>query len=80
MLSSRRLSGILKAKKLLVCPWNDYLNNDTNEFNRRIKTRKVCSCWMCGNPRRFFKDKTTIQEKKNLIDFQEHVNNISKGA
>jgi hypothetical protein len=35
---------------------------------------------MCGNPRKFFKDKTTIQEKKNLIDFQEHVNNILKGA
>lgn len=24
---------------------------------------KACSCWMCGNPRKFFKDKT-IQEKR----------------
>ena len=23
----------------------------------------VCSCWMCGNPRRFFGE-TTIQEKR----------------
>jgi len=26
------------------------------------KVRHPCSCWMCGNPRRFFKDKT-VQEK-----------------
>lgn len=26
-----------------------------------------CSCWMCGNPRRYMKgiDKLTIQERKN---------------
>ena len=23
-----------------------------------------CSCWMCQNPRRIFKDKLTIQEKR----------------
>jgi hypothetical protein len=33
--------------------------------SRRIK---LCSCWMCGNPRKFFKgdDKLTIQERKQL--------------
>lgn len=26
-------------------------------------TRKPCSCWMCGNPRRFFRE-PTIQERR----------------
>jgi len=30
---------------------------------RRATTRKPCSCWMCGNPRKFFGEKT-IQEKR----------------
>ena len=33
------------------------------------ETRKPCSCHMCGNPRRMFKDKT-IQEKR----FEEYGN------
>ena len=31
---------------------------------------KLCNCFMCANPRRVFKDKLTIQEKKfycNLV-------------
>lgn len=23
-----------------------------------LRTRKPCSCWMCGNPRKFFNEKT----------------------
>lgn len=34
------------------------------------ETRKPCSCWMCGNPRRYFKDKKTMQEKR-----QEYIKN-----
>lgn len=37
------------------------------EFDRHIRyiaeNRKKCSCWMCGNPRRVWKQKT-YQEKK----------------
>lgn len=33
------------------------------------ETRHPCSCYMCGNPRRMFKDKT-IQEKR----FEEYGN------
>lgn len=31
-----------------------------------IETFTSCSCWMCGNPRKFMKgsDKFTIQEKR----------------
>jgi len=30
-------------------------------------TPKPCSCHMCGNPRKFFKEKT-VQEKRYLIE------------
>lgn len=30
---------------------------------RRAATRAACSCWMCGNPRRFFGE-LTVQERR----------------
>jgi len=27
------------------------------------KTNTVCSCWMCGNPRKYFEEET-VQERK----------------
>ncbi len=31
-----------------------------------IATPKVCSCWMCGNPRRYFREKTLQERKADL--------------
>jgi hypothetical protein len=31
----------------------------------RRNTTKLCSCRMCGNPRKYF-DEPTLQEKKNM--------------
>ena len=31
-----------------------------------------CSCWMCGNPRRYFWEKTR-QELKSELDFREQL-------
>ena len=31
------------------------------------KTPKICSCFMCGNPRRFLKE-LTIQERRAMLD------------
>lgn len=36
-------------------------------INREASTRKRCSCYMCGNVRKYFKEKT-LQEKKFLED------------
>ena len=30
-----------------------------------IRTPKPCSCFICGNPRKFFKEKT-VQERRHL--------------
>lgn len=40
--------------------------------NRFAKNRKRCSCYMCGNPRKHFKD-ITIQEKQSNHSFQDQL-------
>jgi hypothetical protein len=30
-----------------------------------------CSCWMCGNPRRYSKDGLTLQEKRHALRMQD---------
>ncbi|MCM1513045.1 MAG: hypothetical protein NC112_08080 [Oxalobacter formigenes] len=40
-----------------------YCNGHIGKF---VETPKMCSCWMCGNPRRYAKGKEqlTIQERR----------------
>lgn len=40
-------------------------SNESREdhIRKMAETRKPCSCYMCGNPRKHWKDKT-LQEKK----------------
>ena len=38
-------------------------------------TRKLCSCHMCGNPRKYFSE-LTIKEKSN-IEFLNSLNNYN---
>jgi hypothetical protein len=40
-----------------------------------LKTSTLCSCWMCGNPRRFFGEKT-IQELKAQEKFRLDINDL----
>lgn len=53
----RRLAGIKKARRVLGIyrarsPFTDYYEED-GEYEKVLrKTRTVCSCWMCGNPRK----------------------------
>ena len=44
--------------------------------NNNHQNPAVCSCWMCGNPRTFYKDGRTLQEKRSDLDFEEHMLNI----
>lgn len=47
-----------------------YWWSDAHKVADHIKT---CSCWMCGNPRKkgLGKNKITIQEQKNKLDFSD---------
>lgn len=53
----------LKKKRLNydVCVNKDYVN-------RLIDTPKPCSCYMCGNPRKFFNEKTRQELKSEIIE------------
>lgn len=44
----------------------DFSTEESREkhIKRMAETRKPCSCWMCGNPRKHQKDKKTMQEKR----------------
>ena len=45
-----------------------------------VATPKVCSCWMCGNPRRYFREKTLQERKADLAlrgqDYESDVENV----
>jgi len=70
----------LKRKRSTYSTVKDFytcLETDKEDYEKRrakaVDTPTPCSCFMCGNPRRHFEEKT-IQEKKfdleNLIDYE----------
>ena len=40
------------------------------------KTPIMCSCWMCGNPRKYYNEKT-VQELKAEEKFQSDINDMA---
>lgn len=67
----------LKEKRKDYCS-NDLWNEEEQEERClciSIDTPKRCSCWMCGNPRRYMKgkEKYTIQELKHNIELREEL-------
>ena len=54
-----------KVKKFFMYQNYFWSEEEKLEHQRKVaETRKPCSCWMCGNPRRHQKDKKTMQEKR----------------
>jgi hypothetical protein len=65
----RRQEGIKRAMRVIrVWRMIDFVNHENEDYTLRwmLKTRKPCSCAMCGNPRKYFKgkDKLTMQERR----------------
>jgi hypothetical protein len=52
----------LLKKSVFFCK-NVMMRSDEKYARKRRDTRKPCSCWMCGNPRRVYGTKT-MQEQK----------------
>lgn len=54
---------------------NDFLSGkDSKSQGIHVKTPASCSCWMCGNPRRYF-NMPTIQEIKSSLNLKEFFQN-----
>jgi len=39
------------------------------QIGMALHTPAICSCWMCGNPRRYFGERT-VQEQRLLQDIE----------
>jgi hypothetical protein len=63
--TARRRADRARLRKKRVFWWFcDHAKSDV-ELGRLIDTPTPCSCWMCGNPRRFFKtDRLTVWERR----------------
>ena len=79
---SNRRKGILKARRLLrvwrgqrghIGSHNIYADNG-RVAQRLLYTRTLCSCSMCGNPRRHFGEKTRqelLAEEEEVFESKE---------
>ena len=60
----RRKQEFRKKKKVVREYYNWWGDWDSRSIGLRSHTPCRCSCYMCGNPRKYFND-NTMQEKKN---------------
>lgn len=69
----------IKQKRYYDCLLINYRENgwfDKRAWGIHANTPTVCSCWMCGNPRKYYrnsKNALTIQELRHLqtiIEYQ----------
>ena len=62
----RRNQEEKKKKKVSKHDWFLWLDKTPRVIGQASHTPKQCSCHMCGNPRKYWKEKT-IQERRNEI-------------
>ena len=63
----------IKKKRKKIGDWLYYEQSDNiRHINCVLKTGKTCSCYMCGNVRKYFNE-LTIQEKKAMISEMEQI-------
>ena len=62
----RRQQEFKKKKNVVYHNWFSWFERTPRIIGKKAHSPKMCSCWMCGNPRKYFNEKT-IQEKRNEI-------------
>jgi len=74
----RFLLGKQKGERRVRLYWQDtYITDEERkkllEHGARIRrnTTKLCSCYMCGNPKKFFKNQLKMHEIRSLKIYQE---------
>ena len=65
--TARRRADRARLKKKRVFWWCSKDRKSDTQLGRLIDTPTPCSCWMCGNPRRYFNERT-IQEQRWFQD------------
>jgi hypothetical protein len=55
-----------RMKRRVAGYYGGYAHHDPRHVGRIAHARKLCSCWMCGNPRRL--GELTLQERRAAAD------------
>ena len=53
-----------RMKRRVEKHYSEHAPRSARATGKRAQTRQPCSCWMCGNPRRHFGERT-LQERRN---------------
>ena len=73
------LSGLVRSirrhHRSRLLKRREYYYNHRNDA-RVVDTPTPCSCWMCGNPRRFSPHPRTIQELKADLDLHDALSEV----
>ena len=62
----RRQQEFKKKKNVAYHNWFSWFEQTPRIIGKKAHTPAMCSCHMCGNPRKYWKEKT-IQERRNEI-------------
>lgn len=71
-LRRRCYASLLKKKRAKY--WSNWANSEKG-VGKLVHTATNCSCWMCGNPRKFFGE-LTMQERKHLEKMKDELNDL----
>jgi hypothetical protein len=55
-----------RMKRRVTGYYGGYARQDPRHIGKIAHARKLCSCWMCGNPRRL--GERTLQERRAAAD------------
>jgi hypothetical protein len=64
----RMLDRVKKFRWLQPEFWHGDEKSREKHIRQMAETRKPCSCHMCGNPRKMFKEKTIQEKRFNQVD------------
>ena len=62
MKRAQRRHHIARLKVARCQHWGRDIRYDAKSLGKVVDTPCPCSCWMCGNPRRYFKEVTRQEQ------------------
>jgi len=65
-----RRHHVARFKRSRRFHWGRDLAQEPKLLAKAVDTPCPCSCWMCGNPRRYFGE-LTRPERRELLEFRE---------
>ena len=83
-LAQAKARAYRNAKIVFTCPdddqsWEDLLEERESYVLSHYRNRRPCSCWRCGNPRRYWCEKNalSVQERISLVVLREQVTDLN---